>query len=97
MSKIIKGSTKKGQEFIRSCENFEGRYLYQVYTSYSQAKQQAWEYCWNKYLETPEHGGFGIHSHNTFSFSVSWCGLYEGQEALFIETSSNSYIVLLDK
>ena len=45
--------------------------LYQVYGSYSQAKQRAWDYCWklcNKYNGT----NFCITSYNSFSFCVAF-------------------------
>ena len=60
-------------------------------------KQRAYDDCRIKYINTPESHSFKICSHNTFSFSVSWAGQYEGNEAIFMETSNNSYIILLNK
>ena len=97
MSKIIKGSTKRGQQLIETGSRYEGMWLYQVYDRWSPAKENAYNRCYDKYLNTPDHDAFSIVSHNTFSFSVSWVGTYEGENALYIETSANSYIVLLDK
>lgn len=97
MSTIIKGSTKRGQSFINNANFIEGYGLEDVYERPSTAKKQAWEYCFNKFLDTDASLGFGIISHNTFQFSVRWYGRYEDQPALFIETANNSYIILLNK
>lgn len=50
-----------------------------------------------QYLEEAHAHGFHICSHNTFQYSVAWDGIYNGEEATFIETASNSYIILLNK
>lgn len=95
--KIIKGSTKRGQELINIGSRWEGTWLYQVYDKWSPTKEKAWNDCYDKYLATPDCSAFGIYSHNTFQFSVSWVGTYQGENALFLETANNSYVVLLDK
>lgn len=97
MATIIKASSKRGQNLIARGSQWEGVTLGQVYDSWSAYKDEAWNYCYNKYLNTPEHNAFGIWSHNSFRFSVSWVGLYEGENAMFLETASNSYVVLLDR
>lgn len=97
MATIIKGSTKRGQRLIENGTRWEGNWLHQVYDRWSSAKEKAFDDCYDKYLATPEHSSWGICSYNTFSFSVSWLGVYNDENALFIETSQNSYVVLLDK
>ena len=97
MAKIIKGSTKRGQQLIETGSRYEGTTLYQVYDNWSRSKEEAYDWCYEKYLNTPDHSSFGICSHNTFQFTVSWLGLYNEENALFIETRDNSYIVLLEK
>lgn len=97
MSKIIKASTKKGQQLINSASYVEGFFLKDVYDSYSSSKQAGWNYCYGKYINTPERDNFHICSHNTFQFSVAWKGVWGGERAMFLETASNSYIILLDK
>lgn len=87
--KIIKVSTKKGQNMYLNAMNFEGVYLHEIYNNYSPAKAQAWEWCRAKCNE--EHGkAFGICSHNTFGFSVSWVT----DEGMRIETPQNSYLIV---
>lgn len=97
MATIIKGSTKRGERMFTDCKYYEGYYLTDVYSRPSQEKIDAWNDCFNEFLDTEESSGFCIVSHNTFQFKVRWFGLYDGEEALYIKTATNSYIVLLDK
>ena len=97
MSTILKGSTKKGENVLAMGRNCLSSSLTDLYNNYSYAKQKAYEYCVNKYLETPESNFFGVGNANTFGFTASWIGLYNGEHAMFVETRTNSYIVLLDK
>ena len=86
---IIKSTTKRGQKMLDSAVGYEGMFLYQIYNSFSPAKQKAWDYCYE--LCRKEKGtGFGIISHNTFGFSVSWIV----DNGIRIETPKNSYLVL---
>ena len=86
---IIKGNTAKGRNMIERYSNYEGFNLSQVYDRWSDAKQRAWDYCYERYLA---EGGvaFSICSHNTFGFTVSWVT----PEGLRIETPQNSYLVI---
>ena len=99
---IVKYSTKRGQELVNRGTKWEGFDLYQVYDNWSSAKQRAWDWCFDKYMNTPNHEQFSICSHNTFQFSVSWLGDYTMEDgsiepAMFLETANNSYIILLDR
>ena len=94
---FIKGSTKRGQELLARAINYEGYELLDVYNSVSRAKQDSFNWCYEKYLNTPESTDFHICSHNTFQYSVTWDGKYNGENATFIETANNSYVILLDK
>lgn len=86
---IIKGTTKRGQELLKKSQNWEGKYLSQVYDRWSQAKQNAWDYCYN--LCISENGEqFSIISHNSFGFSVGWFT----EQGARIETPKNSYLIL---
>ena len=84
----IKATTKKGENMLARANYNEGYYLHEVYSSHSQAKQNAWDYCLKKCNE--ENGyNFHITSHNTFGFSVAW----ETEEGVRIETPQNSYLI----
>lgn len=97
MSTIIKGSTKRGQELIKRASVYEGYYISDVYDRASNAKEASWRECHDKYCNTTHAHGFHICSHNTFQYSVAWNGIHNGEEATFIETANNSYIILLNK
>ena len=97
MGIIVKGSTKRGQSLINRGLYYQGERLGHVYSSWSDAKQDAYDDCIDEYRNTPEHSNFRICSHNSNFFSVSWQGLYNGERAMFIKTGMNDYIILLDK
>ena len=103
MNKIVKGSTVLGKKLISAGQNWEGYYLWQVYDNPSDSKKAAWDDCFEKYRNSLNAGVFGICSHNTFSFSVSWFFDYadpvtgEVEPAMKYETSQNSYTVLLNR
>ena len=103
MATIVKYSTKRGQKLYASGCNYDGYRLEDVYNSFSAAKARAYQWCFDKFVNTPNSDAFSITSHNTFGFSCSWTGDYidpvtgEIESALFIETPQNSYVVLLDR
>ncbi len=86
---IIKSTTKKGRNMMVSASRHEGFRLWDVYDTFSNAKSRAWDYCYEKCLA--ENGEcFGICSHNTFGFTVSWYV----ENGMRIETPKNSYLIL---
>lgn len=97
MKKFLKGSTKAGYRWIVSTRNYEGYNLNDVYGRYSEAKKEAYEGCFNKYVSVDGSKNFRIFSHNTFGFSVAWEEVREGEECLHIETPQNTYIVALNQ
>lgn len=85
---IIKTTTKRGQNMLDRSNNWEGYNLREVYSSFSFAKERAWDYC--RTLCRKEGGrNFRIISHNTFGFSVAW----DIPEGVRIETPQNSYLI----
>lgn len=97
MATIIKGSTKRGKCLINTACRYQGTRLVDVYTNWSKAKQNAYDDCLDEYRHTENHTDFRICSHNTNFFSVSWCGLFGGERAVFLKTGKTDYIILLDK
>lgn len=86
---IIKGSTKKGQNMLKTACNNEGVNLWEVYETCSRAKQNSFNQC--KAMCNAENGtDFHICSHNTFSYSVAW----EVENGMRMETAQNSYLIL---
>lgn len=91
MIKVVKANTKLGQRLVAQGQNYEGKYLNQVYDSYSKAKLDAWNNCFEQCCE--EKGEeFSIVSHNSFCFCVSW---FTSQGMRYI-TPNNSYLVVFE-
>ena len=93
----FKASTKRGQYLINQSNYCVYRRLSDIYKTWSQAKQNAYEWCLNQYLESENHSAFGIGNANTFGFTASWLCTINGENAMRIETKDNSYIVWLDR
>lgn len=91
--KIVKESTALGKKLIVRGSYYEGTGLYQIYDKWSQAKQNAFDWCYEQYLASEEHDSFSIISHNSYGFSVSWLC----KDGLRIETPKNSYLVVFDE
>ena len=103
MGRIIKGSTALGQKLIDRGSNYDGYSLRDIYTTYSEHKQQAYDWCFEKFRRDLNSSDFSIISHNGWQFSVSWLFDYvdpetgEVERAMQIETPNNSYTILLNK
>lgn len=87
---IIKGTTAKGRNLIRTAEHFDGGTLREVYGSYSKAKEQAYHDCYAMFLAEDGYN-FHICSHNTFGFSVAWLT----EKGYRIETPKSSYLITI--
>ena len=88
--KVVKASTALGKKLIARGSRYEGTELRHIYDNWSDAKQRAYDWCYDQYLESEDHQAFSIINHNTFGFSVSWLC----KDGLRIETPKNSYLVV---
>ena len=95
--KELKASSFKGKQIMERGSVYDAYTLSQVYDNYSHAKENAYNWCFNEYLETENHEGFSICSHNTFGFTCSWFGTKDGENIMRYETKDNSYLVWLDR
>lgn len=93
--KELKYSTKAGKAIVDRVCQWEGVYLWQVYGRFSEAKQNAWEWCYEQYLASEDHQLFSICSHNSFSFTCGWFCTVDGEVVARLETANNSYLVWL--
>ena len=96
---IVNAMTKNGQCLLATANRNIGHDLTDVYKNPSAKKQRAYYNCLRKYFDTPEHRDFRICTKNTFQFTVAWYGLYLDKDgvaydALYVETATNSYIVI---
>lgn len=89
-------SAKGKQLYDRGCV-YDATWLWQVYDKYSQAKQRAYDKCYDEFLHTENCSAFSICSHNTFGFSCSWLGTKDGENIMRYETKDNSYLIWLDR
>lgn len=97
MAIVLKENTAKGQQIISRGSRYAGKDLRQVYEKWSEKKENVYNWCREKYLNTPEHDAFSICSANRYGFTCSWLGLYDVQNALFYETKDNSYVVVFNE
>ena len=93
----FKASTKRGQQLYDMGIRCYYTSLHQLYDTWSQAKQQAYDWCYEQYLQCENHDAFGVGNANTFGFTASWTCTINGENAMRIETKDNSYIVWLDR
>lgn len=94
--KILKASTKAGQNIVDRYNRLYGRTLRDLYGSYSYAKESAYNDCLRWFNQSKEAHDFKVGSANTFGFSAGWKLIYDGHYAIRLETKDNSYVVLLD-
>lgn len=90
-------STARGKKLYDMGCRYDGYTLGQVYDTWSQAKQNAFDYCFNEYRNTENSIAFSICSHNLFAFTCSWLGTKDGENIMRIETRDNSYLIWLDR
>lgn len=69
---VVSYETKRGKQLDRRCENYDGYWLYQVYNSYSVAKEVVWEYWHQAFCKDINSDNFAIVSHNCQTFSLGW-------------------------
>lgn len=90
--RVIKAESCLGRRLVKIGENCEGKFLSQVYVTYSDAKQQAWDKCYDEFCNTQGAEHFSICSHNSFQFTVSWFT----PQGMRLETARNSYLIVFD-
>lgn len=71
--------------------------LYNLYDRFSDAKQSAFDYCWEQYLATENSSDFGAGNANSFGFTASWLGTKDGEYIMRVETRDNSYLIWLER
>lgn len=92
-----KASTKRGKELIAMGERCCWDSLHNLYDSWSQAKQQAFDWCWEQFVNDNQSTAFGIGNANNFGFTCSWLAIKDNENIMRIETKDNSYLVWLDR
>lgn len=93
----FKASTKSGQKIVAMGERCCWSSLYNLYDSWSSAKQRAFDWCYEQYSKDENSTAFGVGNANTFGFTASWLATKNGENILRVETKDNSYLVWLDR
>lgn len=93
----LKGSTKRGQNIIAMGERCCWSSLSNIYDRWSDAKQRAFDWCWEQFCKDENSTAFGVGNANSFGFTASWLLTKDGEDCLRVETKDNSYLVWLDR
>ena len=93
----LKGSTKRGQRVISMGERCCWASLNNLYDRWSDAKQRAFDWCWEQYCKDEYSTAFGVGNANSFGFTASWVLIKDGENCMRVETKDNSYLVWLDR
>ena len=93
----LKLSTKAGQRVYAMGSSCCWSYLHNLYDSWSDAKQRAFDRCWEMYCNDENSSAFGIGNANCFGFTASWLCIVNGEEVMRVETKDNSYLVWLER
>lgn len=92
-----KASTKRGKELLSMGEKCCWSSLYNLYDTWSEAKQKAFDWCREQFINDNKATDFGVGSANSFGFTCSWLTIKDGEDIMRIETKDNSYIIWLDR
>lgn len=90
-----KTNTTQMKNAFRSYQMSEARLLRDVYTTWSDEKQKAFNHCFDVYNQ---YNGtqYRIIGANTFSFSFGFIGYVDGKKAFFYITASNERYMYID-
>lgn len=90
---VVAEDTKKGEALIALAGQWEGNDLRQIYDRPSDAKKAAFDEAWNMYTQSRHGTAFGICSHNTFGFTVSWVH----DDGITVLTKDTEYLVICNE
>lgn len=90
---VVAEGTVIGDRVIAMGSRWDGYDLHQVYDKWSQAKQAAYDEAYEMYCNSRHGESFGICSHNTFGFTVSW--LHD--DGMTVLTPNTEYLVIFNE
>lgn len=90
-------STKRGRQIYDMGNRCCWSNLRNLYDKWSDAKEEAFNRCWEMYINDKNSTAFGIGNANSFGFTASWLAEKDGENILRVETKDNSYLVWLDR
>lgn len=90
-------SSSRGKAVYNMGNNCCWGSLHCLYGRWSDAKEEAYNLCWEMYMETENCAEFGIGNANSFGFTASWLGTKNGEDIMRVETKDNSYLIWLNR
>lgn len=90
-------STSRGRQIYDMGSRCCWPNLCNLYDKWSCAKEEAFNRCWDMYINDENSSYFGIGNANSFGFTASWLAEKDGENILRVETKDNSYLVWLDR
>ncbi len=90
---VLAEGTKKGDEIIAKASRWDGNTLSQVYDHWSHDKQDAYDDAYEMYKNSRHGNSFGICSHNSYGFTVSW--LHD--DGLTFLTFKTEYLIIFNE
>ena len=90
---VLSEETKAGKRVIDMGSRWDGNTLSQVYDKWSSAKEDAFNSALEMYCNSRHGNSFGICSHNTYGFTVSW--LHD--DGMTVLTPTTEYLVIFNE
>ena len=90
---VLAEGTKEGDKIIAIGSRYEGNDLRQIYETWSNEKQEAFDSAFEMYCNSRHGNSFGICTHNTYGFTVSW--LHD--DGLTVLTPNIEYLVIFNE
>ena len=90
---VLDEYTKKGQSIIDQASRHQGVWLHDVYSYWSDAKDEAFHEVYEMYSNDPDAHSFGICSHCSNFFTVSWIS----RNKIFFFTHMKEYVVICNE
>ena len=90
---ILSEYTKQGQRILALGSGNEGTQLSDIYCKWSDKKQDAFDKCYQMYVNDEDSTAFSICSHTGFFFTVSWLN----SMGLVFLTHKTEYVVMINE
>lgn len=90
-------STAKGKQLYDMGNRCCWSSLHNLYDKWSEAKERAFDRCWEQYCKGENSIAFGVGNANTYGFTASWIETRNNENVMRVETKDNSYLIWLDR
>lgn len=90
-------STARGKQIFKMGCSCGFSSLRNLYDRWSPEKENAFNRCWEQYLNDENSSAFGVGNANSFGFTASWLLTKDGEDCMRVETRNNSYLLYLER